>query len=282
VVYSRPRHEGTISFENAITSSISVEDIVKKIIDAPHNLCIPQERLNLANKLRTSLFPWRGQFSPELVEILLERYSQPGDVILDPFVGSGTTLFEATRKSLKCYGAEINPSAVEMSRTAQFANMPLAERKAAIQKTEILVEKYLLPFGRDLFSYQIENSEDAQDFSRSQDEIFKRLAQETNSDALSHNLIINAIMRYMNYREPRTHRDFLRALREHANIVENLPYCEEECKIFHCDARSIPLSDGSVDLIITSPPYINVFNYHQNNRPAMELIGWDLLDIARS
>ncbi len=50
----------------------------------------------------------------------------------------------------------------------------------------------------------------------------------------------------------------------------------------HADARSIPLPDHSVDLVITSPPYINVFNYHQNNRPAMELLGWDVLDIAKS
>jgi hypothetical protein len=35
-------------------------------------------------------------------------------------------------------------------------------------------------------------------------------------------------------------------------------------------------------MVITSPPYINVFNYHQNNRPVMEMLGWDLLNIAKS
>ncbi|HCI82044.1 MAG TPA: DNA methyltransferase, partial [Ktedonobacter sp.] len=53
-------------------------------------------------------------------------------------------------------------------------------------------------------------------------------------------------------------------------------------EVFHADARAIPLKGESIDLIITSPPYINVFNYHQNNRPAMELIGWNLLEIAKS
>ena len=35
-------------------------------------------------------------------------------------------------------------------------------------------------------------------------------------------------------------------------------------------------------MVLTSPPYINVFNYHQNNRRAMEIMGWDILHVARS
>jgi hypothetical protein len=48
------------------------------------------------------------------------------------------------------------------------------------------------------------------------------------------------------------------------------------------DARQSPLSDGSVDAVITSPPYINVFNYHQNYRPAVEMLGWRPLQAAPS
>ncbi len=59
-----------------------------------------QERLDLDSRSRTSLFPWRGQFSPELIEHLLSEYAVSGSVVADPFVGSGTTLFECARKSL--------------------------------------------------------------------------------------------------------------------------------------------------------------------------------------
>jgi DNA modification methylase len=284
VVYSEPRQKSSLLREDAIMeTSISVEDIIRKITTLPYDLSIPQERLDLANKFRTSLFPWRGQFSPELVEILLDRYSQSGDMVLDPFVGSGTTLLESVRKNLRCCGVEINPSAVEMARTAQFANVTLADRKALIRDVEAFVEKHLLPFSKDLFSYQLENhNKDAQEFNNSQEEIFRRLIQEASGNSLTQNFISNVIIRYMNYREPRTYTDFFRAIREHAKIIENITYSKEECKVFHCDARSIPLTSNSVDLIVTSPPYINVFNYHQNNRPAMELVGWDLLSIAKS
>jgi hypothetical protein len=48
------------------------------------------------------------------------------------------------------------------------------------------------------------------------------------------------------------------------------------------DSRSLPLADASTEAMITSPPYINVFNYHQNYRPAAELLGWKPLEAARS
>jgi hypothetical protein len=65
--------------------------------------------LNIEEKNRSNLFAWRGQFSPQLVECLLDAYCLPGSVVLDPFAGSGTVLFEAALRSLPAYGFEINP-----------------------------------------------------------------------------------------------------------------------------------------------------------------------------
>jgi DNA modification methylase len=48
------------------------------------------------------------------------------------------------------------------------------------------------------------------------------------------------------------------------------------------DARAVPLPTASIDFVITSPPYINVFNYHQHYRRSAELLGHDLLVVARS
>ena len=81
-------------------------------------------------------------------------YGQDTSVILDPFVGSGTTLFEASRKGLRCYGAEINPSAVEMARTAHFVNLSPTERKDVFQAAVALAERDVRPFEWYLFSYQ--------------------------------------------------------------------------------------------------------------------------------
>ncbi|MDX6386379.1 MAG: hypothetical protein QOD85_181 [Gaiellaceae bacterium] len=41
------------------------------------------------------LHPYLGKFIPQLVEILLARYFQPGQHVLDPFAGWGTTLVQS-------------------------------------------------------------------------------------------------------------------------------------------------------------------------------------------
>ena len=267
----------------ASLSNISLVKLLEEIENIPYDRkSIPQENLDLANKFRTSLFPWRGQFSPELVELFLKKYGQDTSVILDPFVGSGTTLFEAARRGLTCYAAEINPSAIEMARTVHFVNLPLAERKQSIQTAVMLAEECIHPFTWDLFSYQNHEQPPQQNSGDAIEASFGKMLRQVEKQPYVYNLLTNAIIRFMSYEVPRRETDFLRALQEHAAIVKNLPYSRRECRVFHADARVIPLPDASVDVIITSPPYINVFNYHQNNRSAMELIGWDLLDIAKS
>lgn len=103
----------------------NISDILSEIGKTPiDKKLIPQEKLDLVNKNRTSLFPWRGQFSPQLIEALLENYAADDTMVLDPFMGSGTTLFETSRKSLPCLGLDVNPAAVEIARTVHFANLP--------------------------------------------------------------------------------------------------------------------------------------------------------------
>ncbi len=46
----------------------------------------------IENMERSNPFPWNGQFSPQLVETLLQTYAPSGGFMLDPFLGSGTVL----------------------------------------------------------------------------------------------------------------------------------------------------------------------------------------------
>lgn len=261
-----------------------IADIFEKIDAIAYDKkSTPQEKLDLTVKSRSSLFPWRGQFSPELIELFLKKYSQENSVILDPFVGSGTTIFEAASLGLECYGAEINPSAVEMAKTVEFVKIKLGDRKKLIEKAEAIANESLLPYQWDLFSYQLRQQQQINFCSKGTDEeILTKILQGAKNNPLIHNLLTNAAIRYLNYRSNREISDFLKALRVHTEIVKNLPYNPDKCQVFHGDARKIPLGDKTIDLIITSPPYINVFNYHQNNRAAMEIIGWNLLEIAKS
>ena len=104
---------------------------------------ISQDKLDIVTKARTSLYPWRGQFSPGLVDVFLDAYAQANTIVFDPFVGSGTTLFEATRRGLKCYGSEINPAAVFFANMARFANLDIQARRHIFVIAEQLIEKHI-------------------------------------------------------------------------------------------------------------------------------------------
>lgn len=62
------------------------------------------------------LHEYRGKFNPQVVRAISNILGlQPGDWILDPFCGSGTTLLEALHLGLNAVGIDLNPLAVEIA-----------------------------------------------------------------------------------------------------------------------------------------------------------------------
>jgi site-specific DNA-methyltransferase (adenine-specific) len=55
-------------------------------------------------------------FPESLAERCIRIASQPGDLVLDPFVGSGTTALAAARLGRRFAGCELNPEYVELAR----------------------------------------------------------------------------------------------------------------------------------------------------------------------
>lgn len=55
--------------------------------------------------------PFPAKFPPQLPRFLIEQLSVPGDVVLDPMLGSGTTLVEAMRLGRRAIGCDIDPLA---------------------------------------------------------------------------------------------------------------------------------------------------------------------------
>lgn len=101
---------------------------------------ISQGQLDIDNKTRSNLFSWNGQFSPQFVEVLLNCYAQDGDIVIDPFAGSGTTLCEAASKGVSAYGMDLNASAYYMAKTYELANMTISERKNIVNSVEKILE----------------------------------------------------------------------------------------------------------------------------------------------
>lgn len=67
-----------------------------------------------------------AQFPNELIEKFVKGFSNPGDIILDPFIGSGTTAEMALMNNRKCVGIEIREDYCEIA-VDRIKNSDLAQ-----------------------------------------------------------------------------------------------------------------------------------------------------------
>jgi len=67
--------------------------------------------------LTHNFYRYPARFSPKFVREIIELFSNPGDVILDPFVGGGTTLVEALVSNRHSIGFDVSPIASFVSQT---------------------------------------------------------------------------------------------------------------------------------------------------------------------
>ena len=59
---------------------------------------------------------YHGNYIPQIATQLLTRYSKKDEIVLDLFLGSGTTAIEAARLGRRCLGVELKPELVEYVR----------------------------------------------------------------------------------------------------------------------------------------------------------------------
>jgi hypothetical protein len=62
-------------------------------------------------------YRYPARFSPGFARTTIETFTEPGDLVLDPFMGSGTTLVEARASGRHSIGTDISSLAVFVART---------------------------------------------------------------------------------------------------------------------------------------------------------------------
>lgn len=58
-------------------------------------------------------FDYHGNYIPQIAHQLYTRYTKPGDVVLDLFLGSGTSAIEALNMDRRCIGVELKEEMVD-------------------------------------------------------------------------------------------------------------------------------------------------------------------------
>ncbi len=79
------------------------------------------------------LSPYVGKLKSSIARHLIEHFSKPCDLIVDPFVGSGTVVLEAALAGRRSFGSDISPYALLLSRAKLFPPRSLSR---AIRRAE--------------------------------------------------------------------------------------------------------------------------------------------------
>lgn len=263
----RTNHVARIG-EPSIRSLLQTDTTGTMAFNAP----LPAYLLNIEAKRRSNLFPWRGQFSPQLVETLLRAYATSGSVVLDPFMGSGTVLVESARLGFPVHGREVNPAAYLLGRVYELCNLDVVERRELLYEAET----FLAHARPAAFELPLFHAEAGMTSPSGRHSDWMRAIPDPRVRMLLEALVVLADG---DAAHDGAHAGKWSTIKE---IVTRLPFTTTPLHPLLGDARSLGLPDGEVDFVLTSPPYINVFNYHHNSRVGIESLGWKPLVVARS
>lgn len=101
---------------------------------------------------------YHGNFVPQIPSDFIRRFTKEGDVLIEPFMGSGTTLFECERLNRKYIGFDINPdivSFVKRKMTGEFRDYEIHQVDAASEMASAAVKEDLKRYGRDVADLMI-------------------------------------------------------------------------------------------------------------------------------
>ena len=69
----------------------------------------PARKYNTAEKRWAGIGPYYAMFPAEFADSVIQKYTTPNDVVLDPFAGRGTAVYSAAIRGRNGVGIELNP-----------------------------------------------------------------------------------------------------------------------------------------------------------------------------
>jgi DNA modification methylase len=272
---------------------------------------------DLPEKVRTKhvhrLHPYLGKFIPQLVEIFLRKYFAPGQTVLDPFVGSGTTLVQANELGIHSIGYDISAfnillckakcAAYDVSRakqelidilegvrdvlplaTKQQKLWPQLQKKLELSQTdsEYLRRWYAAQALQQLLTYR--RFLDTRDY-RYKDLMRVVLSRAARSARLTTHFDLDFPKQpqtkpYWCYKHSRTcvpTADAYKFL--HRYTFDTLERIEEFARLRTSARAEVHHADSrrarfkAIDGVLTSPPYVGLIDYHEQHAYAYHLLG---------
>lgn len=249
--------------------------------------------------LTHSLHPYPAKFPPQLPKTILKQFSKSGETVLDPFCGSGTTLVEARLQGINAIGVDVNSLFCLLSKVK---STPLKASQIKI------VDGFIEVIGNESFNWKMGNRKKVKikEFEGLKHWFQLNVAEEitfiiSKIEKISDNdvkdflkIVLSSIIVRVSNQESDvrfaainkniedcyTFDLFIDRAKEcRKRIVEysNLLKYQTDLKIYNADSRNLSfLEPRSIDVIITSPPYANTYDYYLYHKLRQKWLGLDV------
>lgn len=296
------------SKEFAPTDRINVEATLRLLLQ--RDLTFKGEKTDYpAHKIHA----FAAKFPPQLPRLFIRELTQPGEYVLDPMSGSGTTLVESILSERNSIGIDLDPLAVmiahvktttlNLPRCVQIGEEVLQEARTELQSfTQSKLDEMYSSQAIAFFDYWFEKhtiqelASLVRAIRRIQDSKINTFLQVVFSSVI---ITKNgALTRARDLAHSRPHRDLNRkvdqsafdafAKRLHFTIesLDSIANISARAEVVRAKVQSLPLQDNSVELIVTSPPYAaNAIDYMRGHKFSLIWLGYDpklLTDIRKS
>jgi DNA modification methylase len=258
---------------------------------------------------RRHVHPFPARMAPELVCHLIADSKRPIRV-LDPMMGSGTVLALAQSKHHHAIGVDIDPLAVLIS---GVWTTPVSIPKVEAEATKVLARSKRLVKSLSLGdAYPYRASKATRVFVRYWFDGYtrKQLTALSRSiakvgDASIRNVLWCAFSRLiiskqsgaslaLDLAHSRPHRHFTTApSKPFPKFLSSVDFVLKNSlakyartngpavKLREGDARKLPIRTGSIDLVVTSPPYLNAIDYIRCSKFSLVWMGYDIAGLSK-
>ena len=240
--------------------------------------------------------PYIGKMKSTMAHTLIQTYSFPGDMVCDPFVGSGVVALECLIAGRGIIARDINPYAITLTKakltppptieealekTAFYLDrMELLVRKTALDKIPEWIKAFFHPQTlKELLVLTRQLRQNKEYFLLA---CLLGILHHQRPGFLSYPA--SHLVPYLRtckfprkefpelyeYRAvaPRLQKKIQRVYRRFPSIDPEIP---RECKLKN--AANLDLPKESIDVVITSPPYMNTLDYARDNRLRLWFLG---------
>jgi DNA modification methylase len=238
-----------------------------------------------------NLHAFAAKFPPQLPRLFINHLTRPGEVVLDPMSGSGTTLVETLLNERQGMGIDLDPLAILVARVKttsvdlapcqQIATEALCaaqQRAAETSNLEAQLSRVYSGEAIAFFRYWYEEPVIRELFALVQEiQAVREPRIRAVLQVVFSSLIITksgGVTRARDLAHSRPHRVLEKRVRQSVfalfperlktalTMLATVPVANGRAQLLRADARRLPLADNSVHLIVTSPPYAaNAIDY---------------------